>query len=101
MRLWLLHGMFSAAAQSLCVICRSFFLLDSLFFKRKKGQAPQWMPAPMVGAYVCDWRAAAVSTTPAPPTPPCFLPYSAARMRPTSMPWVMAMPWLMPGQGSG
>ena len=30
-----------------------------------------------------------------------FLPYSAARMRPTSMPWVMAMPWLMPGQGSG
>lgn len=101
MRLWLLHGMFSAAAQSLCVICRSFFLLDSLFFKRKKGQAPQWMPAPMVGAYVCDRRAAAVPMTPAPPASPCFLPYSAARMRPTSMPWVMAMPWLMPGQGSG
>lgn len=52
MRLGLLHGMFSAAAQSLCVICRSFFLLDSLFFKRKKGRTPEWMPAPMVGAYV-------------------------------------------------
>lgn len=27
--------------------------------------------------------------------------YSCARMRPTSMPCVSAMPWLMPGAGSG
>lgn len=101
MRLWLLHGMFPAAAQSLMRDLSVIFLSDSLFFKRKKGRAPQWMPAPMVGAYVCDRRAVAVPMTPALPTPPCFLPYSAARMRPTSMPWVMAMPWLMPGQGSG